>query len=76
AKRIGLSTQKVKEHNRAGCKLAARRPMAAKACIKNDTPEIEENSRIVKCHLYAHKTTWGSVALRGALKNYMIRRRI
>jgi hypothetical protein len=50
--------------------------MAAKACIKNDTPEIEENSRIVKCHLYAHKTTWGSVALRGALKNYMIRRRI
>jgi peptide/nickel transport system ATP-binding protein len=52
AKRIGLSTQEVKEYSQIGCKFAARCPKALDKCRRNDPPDVEVEGRIVKCCLY------------------------
>jgi peptide/nickel transport system ATP-binding protein len=52
AKRIGLSTQEVKEYARVGCKFAARCPKAREKCRQADPPDVEAEGRIVKCYLY------------------------
>ncbi|MDR0585174.1 MAG: hypothetical protein LBG57_12645 [Treponema sp.] len=52
AKRIGLSTQEVKEYSRVGCKFAARCPKVTDKCRQADPPDIEADGRIVKCFLY------------------------
>jgi peptide/nickel transport system ATP-binding protein len=52
AKRIGLSTQEVKEYNRQGCKFAARCPSVMEQCRLSDPPDIEAQGRTVKCWLY------------------------
>jgi peptide/nickel transport system ATP-binding protein len=52
AKRIGLSTQEVKEYNQAGCKFAGRCPKAMDICRQADPPNVEAEGRTVKCHLY------------------------
>ena len=51
ARRIGLSTQEVKEYNRVGCKFAGRCPKAAAVCKQADPPDIETDGRAVKCYL-------------------------
>jgi peptide/nickel transport system ATP-binding protein len=52
AKRIGLSTQEVREYARAGCKFAARCPKALDKCCRADPPDVEAEGRTVKCYLY------------------------
>jgi peptide/nickel transport system ATP-binding protein len=52
ARRIGLSTQEVKEYNRVGCKFAGRCPRVSAACKQADPPDIETDGRAVKCYLY------------------------
>jgi peptide/nickel transport system ATP-binding protein len=52
AKRIGLSTQEVKEYSRVGCKFAARCPKATEKCRRLDPPDVEAEGRTVKCYLY------------------------
>ncbi|MDR0656649.1 MAG: ABC transporter ATP-binding protein [Treponema sp.] len=52
AKRIGLSTQEVKEYSRVGCKFAARCPRVMDTCRRADPPDVEAEGRIVKCYLY------------------------
>ncbi|MDR2747293.1 MAG: ABC transporter ATP-binding protein [Treponema sp.] len=52
AKRIGLSTQEVKEYSRGGCKFAARCPKAMDKCRQLDPPDVESEGRTVKCYLY------------------------
>jgi peptide/nickel transport system ATP-binding protein len=52
AKRIGLSTQEVKEYSQMGCKFAARCPKALDKCRQNDPPDVEIEGRTVKCCLY------------------------
>jgi peptide/nickel transport system ATP-binding protein len=52
AKRIGLSTQEVKEYSRVGCKFAARCHKALEKCRQADPPDVEAEGRTVKCYLY------------------------
>jgi peptide/nickel transport system ATP-binding protein len=52
AKRIGLSTEEVKEYNRLGCKFAGRCPKVMDICMKADPPDVETGGRTVKCYLY------------------------
>jgi peptide/nickel transport system ATP-binding protein len=52
ARRIGLSTQEVKEYSRLGCKFAARCPRAMDKCREADPPDVEAEGRTVKCYLY------------------------
>jgi peptide/nickel transport system ATP-binding protein len=52
AKRIGLSTQEVKEYSRAGCKFAARCPKVLDKCRQVDPLDVEAEGRTVKCYLY------------------------
>jgi peptide/nickel transport system ATP-binding protein len=52
AKRIGLSTQEVREYSRLGCKFAARCPRAMDKCREADPPDVEAEGRTVKCYLY------------------------
>jgi peptide/nickel transport system ATP-binding protein len=52
AKRIGLSTQEVKEYNQTGCKFAGRCPKVMDICHKADPEDIEADGRAVKCYLY------------------------
>jgi peptide/nickel transport system ATP-binding protein len=51
ARRIGLSTQEVKEYNQRGCKFAGRCPKVTDTCREADPPNIEADGRIVKCFL-------------------------
>jgi peptide/nickel transport system ATP-binding protein len=51
AKRIGLSTQEVKEYSRVGCKFAARCPRAMDKCRQLDPPDVTAEGRTVKCYL-------------------------
>jgi peptide/nickel transport system ATP-binding protein len=52
AKRIGLSTQEIKEYSRVGCKFAARCPKSLDKCRRVDPPDVEVEGRVVKCYLY------------------------
>jgi peptide/nickel transport system ATP-binding protein len=52
AKRIGLSTQEVKEYNQTGCKFAGRCPRVMDVCRQADPPDVESDGRTVKCYLY------------------------
>jgi peptide/nickel transport system ATP-binding protein len=52
ARRIGLSTQEVKEYSRVGCKFAARCPKAMDKCRQIDPPDVEVEGRTLKCYLY------------------------
>jgi peptide/nickel transport system ATP-binding protein len=52
AKRIGLSTQEVKEYGRKGCKFAGRCPKVMDICQQADPPDLEAEGRTVKCYLY------------------------
>ena len=53
AKRIGLSSTEVKEYSRKGCKFAGRCPQAKDICSEIDPPDIVNDGRTVKCHLYS-----------------------
>ncbi|AEF82776.1 ABC transporter ATP-binding protein [Leadbettera azotonutricia] len=52
AKRIGLSTQEVKEYGQKGCKFASRCPKVSDKCREADPPDVEAEGRTVKCYLY------------------------
>ncbi|MDR2741568.1 MAG: ABC transporter ATP-binding protein [Treponema sp.] len=55
AKRIGLSTEEVKEYNRLGCKFSGRCPMIKDICRASDPPYVKIDDRMVKCYLYGEK---------------------
>jgi peptide/nickel transport system ATP-binding protein len=52
AKRIGLSTQEVKEYNQEGCKFSGRCPKVMEKCRRSNPVDYETGGRLVKCYLY------------------------
>jgi peptide/nickel transport system ATP-binding protein len=60
AKRIGLSTQEVKEYNQEGCKFAGRCPEVMEKCRRSNPVDHKADGRLVKCHLYENGNTAGS----------------
>ncbi len=55
ARRITLGATEVKEYGRVGCKFAGRCPHVMEICRRADPPDVEADSRTVKCYLYGDK---------------------
>lgn len=52
ASHITLGATEVKEYGRVGCKFAGRCPHVMDICRQQDPPEIQADSRMVRCFLY------------------------